>query len=477
MKLAKVIGWGILLLMCLALIASPAFASAMVVQTTSCTGCSSLAYGSNITAGNLLVVVIADLTSGSTNLITVFDLRGNNWQPAVIGHGNTGSYCGGSACNLGIFYATALTSAADTVEFVDPGGVGGSSFHIFEVSGTSNALSGTASGSYSCPQNTMCTEQTAGSNSFTSQGFLVGGIDGECVSGITASEAGYTAQSATGSSAAAIYSVSGVTSPTRYGMTMTCGNTEVGAGPILGAEFPLAPAPPSQSTTTATSTLTSTATSTTSITCTSTTTSTSTVTTTVTITTTVHLLTYTVTTDPPGLGASINVDGVTYNSPQTFAWSVGSTHTIIALSPCNLANSPYTAFTFVSWSDSGSQSHSVVAPASSTVYTAKFKTTATTVSCGSPNPLQLLEKGCVVPALVIAWSAPIGLQPWLGFILLAVNVAVYNKTQSIWLTLTILWVTGGVFSFFLPPYVSLVAQVFLYLGTAGIVIKGILLVR
>ncbi len=49
---------------------------------------------------------------------------------------------------------------------------------------------------------------------------------------------------------------------------------------------------------------------------------------------------------------------------------VGSRNTVSAVSPQNKANKRYT---FASWSDGGAQSHTIVAPAGATTYTARFK--------------------------------------------------------------------------------------------------------
>lgn len=463
------------LLGCAALSAVPVFAVGSIVQQGICYACGSLAYGSNISGAgsHLLVVVAADLSASSYD-ITIKDSKGNNWIPAASQSYSTGQYCTGG-CNAAIFFATVVSTGADTVTVTFSMAASGM-IAIYEVSGTGLVLAGSATGHWSCNYLApTCIVGTSSSNSFGSYGFLVGGTIGGCNTQAPG-ESGYGI-SDDGQFGSSINSTSGVASPTHYGISMTCTGIQTGGGPIVGADFTLGGSAPTQSTTTLTTTSTSTTTTTVSTSCTSTVTTTTTITMTSTLTTTITAngtLQFTVTSNPPGLASSIEVDGVIYNSPQTFFWSVGSTHSIAALTPCNLAHSPYTSFTFVSWSDGGLIAHVITAPTSSTTYTALFATTATSVSCGSPNPLQQLEKACVVPALLGAWSASIGLQPWLGFVLLGTNVAVYNKTQSVLMALIILWVTGATFFFFLPSYVSLIAQVFLYLGIAGIVVKGIL---
>ena len=78
----------------------------------------------------------------------------------------------------------------------------------------------------------------------------------------------------------------------------------------------------------------------------------------------------TVTTSPPGL--QVWVDGVVYTAPQTFQWTVGSSHTLSAPSPQN--GVPGTRYVHASWSDAGAPSHLMSVEASDTVYTAYFNT-------------------------------------------------------------------------------------------------------
>ena len=82
------------------------------------------------------------------------------------------------------------------------------------------------------------------------------------------------------------------------------------------------------------------------------------------------LVSVTVTTSPANL--LITVDGTSYTAPQSFNWVVGSSHTIATTSPQTGPSG--TQYVFSSWSDSGTQSHSVTAPTSETTYTANFNT-------------------------------------------------------------------------------------------------------
>ncbi|HEV7395485.1 MAG TPA: NF038122 family metalloprotease [Pyrinomonadaceae bacterium] len=77
----------------------------------------------------------------------------------------------------------------------------------------------------------------------------------------------------------------------------------------------------------------------------------------------------TVQTNPTG--RSFTVDGTTFTTTQTFAWTPGSSHTITTTTPQNGVSG--TRFVWSSWSDGGAISHNV-APTSNTTYTANFTT-------------------------------------------------------------------------------------------------------
>lgn len=76
----------------------------------------------------------------------------------------------------------------------------------------------------------------------------------------------------------------------------------------------------------------------------------------------------TVATSSPGL--SYTVDGVTYRTARTFAWTPGSSHTVATTTP---QTSYSTMYDFVGWSDGGAISHGVTAPAAAATYTAVFR--------------------------------------------------------------------------------------------------------
>jgi hypothetical protein len=81
---------------------------------------------------------------------------------------------------------------------------------------------------------------------------------------------------------------------------------------------------------------------------------------------------YSVATNPSGL--QIIVDGTTYTAPQTFNWTPGSPHTLSA--PSSQEGTSGTQYLFSSWSDGGTQTHSINAPSESITYTANFTTQA-----------------------------------------------------------------------------------------------------
>ena len=78
-----------------------------------------------------------------------------------------------------------------------------------------------------------------------------------------------------------------------------------------------------------------------------------------------------VSTSPAGL--SFTADGTEYESPQTFSWEVGSSHTIAVASPQD--NLVGNEFTFDAWSDGGAMSHQVTIAGDSS-FVATFTRTA-----------------------------------------------------------------------------------------------------
>lgn len=83
------------------------------------------------------------------------------------------------------------------------------------------------------------------------------------------------------------------------------------------------------------------------------------------------LVSITIDSSPAGSGY-ITVDGVPVTTPQTYSWAVGGLHTIAVQSL--VSGGLDTQYVFTGWSDSGAQSHSITVPASSTTYTASYKT-------------------------------------------------------------------------------------------------------
>ena len=75
-----------------------------------------------------------------------------------------------------------------------------------------------------------------------------------------------------------------------------------------------------------------------------------------------------VTTEPPGLGVS--VDGIRYTTPHTFQWAPGTIHSVAAGTPQPGAGGLY--YIWNKWSDELHSSHEIYAPAAATTYRAYF---------------------------------------------------------------------------------------------------------
>jgi hypothetical protein len=79
----------------------------------------------------------------------------------------------------------------------------------------------------------------------------------------------------------------------------------------------------------------------------------------------------TITSSPAGAGF-VEVDDTPITTPQTFTWTIGSTHKLEALSP--VAGSLDTQYVWTSWSDSGAQTHDYTVPSTGETVTANYKT-------------------------------------------------------------------------------------------------------
>ena len=101
----------------------------------------------------------------------------------------------------------------------------------------------------------------------------------------------------------------------------------------------------------------------------------------------------------------------------------------------------------------------------------------TASSCTGSTPLISLEQGCIVPAILGTWGNFFGTQIWLSFILLGVNVALYNKSQSLMVSLIILMAAGAAFGFAFPAAFASIAEALAALSLAGIVTKAVLMIR
>ncbi|OVE79465.1 hypothetical protein BVY01_02455 [bacterium I07] len=78
----------------------------------------------------------------------------------------------------------------------------------------------------------------------------------------------------------------------------------------------------------------------------------------------------TIQTEPDGL--DFLVDGITYNSPQTFKWESGNQHNISTNSVQNGFTG--TRYVYTSWSDGGAMSHTYTTPSSNQTVIVNFKT-------------------------------------------------------------------------------------------------------
>ncbi|MDG6968264.1 MAG: hypothetical protein JRN50_02260, partial [Nitrososphaerota archaeon] len=96
---------------------------------------------------------------------------------------------------------------------------------------------------------------------------------------------------------------------------------------------------------------------------------------------------------------------------------------------------------------------------------------STASSCASASVITEFEDGCIVPAILSTWSMYLGSNVWLSFVLLGVNVAIWNRTQSVMVAMIVLMVVGGVFFFALPSEFGTIAVALTSIAAAGFLVK------
>jgi uncharacterized repeat protein (TIGR02543 family) len=90
-------------------------------------------------------------------------------------------------------------------------------------------------------------------------------------------------------------------------------------------------------------------------------------------------------------GPVITVDGFSFTGAQTFVWPPSSAHTISTTSPQTNSGTQYV---WLNWSDNGSITHQISAPASAATITANFKTQYQVTTTVSPAA----SEGSIAPA-------------------------------------------------------------------------------
>jgi hypothetical protein len=103
--------------------------------------------------------------------------------------------------------------------------------------------------------------------------------------------------------------------------------------------------------------------------------------------------------NPPGL--PVIVDGQTVQSPQTFNWVTGSTHTLQAISP--QPNGSGSRYAFANWSNGGQASQTIQVPTNDSTFTANYTqqfqltTNVSPAGSGSISAGGWFDAGTVVP--------------------------------------------------------------------------------
>jgi hypothetical protein len=128
----------------------------------------------------------------------------------------------------------------------------------------------------------------------------------------------------------------------------------------------------------------------------------------------------TITSSPVTGSGFVKVDSTAYDTPHTFTWTVGGTHTLQALSP--VSGGTGTQYVYTSWSDGGTQTHTYSVPSTSQTVTANYQTQyklSMSTNFGTTNPSvgdYWYNAGLVVSIQAFAPSVVDGEQyVWLGW--------------------------------------------------------------
>lgn len=87
---------------------------------------------------------------------------------------------------------------------------------------------------------------------------------------------------------------------------------------------------------------------------------------------------------------NFKVDNVSHMGARTFNWDLGSTHTVQAISPQTFGN---TRYVFLNWSDAGDTTHNITVNATTSEYTANFKTQFRLLTAHQPSSLPITITG------------------------------------------------------------------------------------
>jgi hypothetical protein len=98
----------------------------------------------------------------------------------------------------------------------------------------------------------------------------------------------------------------------------------------------------------------------------------------------------------------------------------------------------------------------------------------TAVGCSPLPPTLLLQlmQGCSIPAILSVYSGVIGLQWFLGFIVMLVAGMLYLKTENTWLPLIVMIAATPVIGFLIPSQVSGLVYLFVVIAIAGVLYLG-----
>ena len=183
-----------------------------------------------------------------------------------------------------------------------------------------------------------------------------------------------------------------------------------------------------------------------------------------------QIATITVITSPTGLIDALYINDTACTSPcGPYPYVVGDHYNITAVTTVGTTY----LYTFSHWSDSGAREHYVPATTlTGPVTYIAYYTGGGTTSCGLGTPLQLLQAGCFIQAIVTEYGGPIGIPFVLAWVFGDIDMAIFLKGKNALIAILVFDVGILVLGTAIPGPFGVAAYIISAICFAGIIWKA-----